>query len=150
MFAAHGEPRRGEAEMSATAQEGGVATVRRFYDLIGEGRLEDALGLLHEDLIIHEPADLPYGGEYHGPQAFTDIMGKIMATVTPSVAGENQYFETSAGGPVVVTLRGRFTHNTTGAVAETDVVELFTVRDGKILDLDVYYKTPGAIAALWT
>jgi ketosteroid isomerase-like protein len=133
--------------MSTTTAEGGLATVRRFYDLVGEGRVEDATALMHDELVIHEPAELPFGGEYHGPAGFGDIMQRIVRLAEPEVPGPIEYFET-AGGPVVVRFTGRFSSRRSGRSVDVEIVELFTVRDGKIVDLDIYYKTPGAVAAL--
>ncbi len=130
--------------MSTTTPQRSVDVVRNFYELLGQGKLEEASQSLHEDLVIHEAPELPYGGEFHGPQGLIDIMSQIVAFAEPSVVGELTYLDTD---PVVVLLRGRFTRPS-GAVAETDVVELHSVLDGKIVDLDIYYKDPGSVTAL--
>jgi hypothetical protein len=57
-----------------------------------------------------------------------------------------QFFD--AGDFVVVKATGRFTSHASGQSAVTELVELFTVRDGKLIDMDIYYKDPGAVAAL--
>jgi ketosteroid isomerase-like protein len=126
------------------APQRSVDTVRHFYDLLGQGKLEEAGQLFHEDLIIHEAPELPFGGDFHGPQGFFDIWARIVEFAEPSLVGEMTYLDTE---PVVVLLRGRFTRKS-GEAAETDVVELYSVRDGQIVDLDIYYKNPGAVAAL--
>lgn len=125
-------------------EEGG-ATVRKFYGLIMEGKLEDACGVLHEELIIRVPPGLPYSGDYHGPDGFLDDMSRIIELYEP-VPVRVDYLAT--GDPVVLKILGRFTSRTTGRSLETDIVELFHVRDGKIAELDIYYKDPAAITAL--
>lgn len=132
--------------MDATVSESSVDTVRRFYDLLSAGDLDAATELLDDELVIHEPAGLPYGGEYHGPGGFQDIMGRINGQFQPEMVGPVTCLD--SGNPVVVRLVGRFTSRATGRSVEMDVVELFTVRQGRIVILDVYYKDPGAVAAL--
>jgi len=43
-----------------------------------------------------------------------------------------------------------FTARTSGESVEMDLVELYKVRDGQIVELDVYYKDPSAVASLLT
>lgn len=127
--------------------EKGEATVREFYGLVAEGRLEDACGVLHDELIIRVPPGLPYSGDYHGPAGFLDDMSRITALFEPKPVRVDYLGTTD---PVVLKILGRFTSRTSGRSLETDIVELFYVRDGKIVELDIYYKDPAAITALAT
>jgi uncharacterized protein len=43
--------------------------------------------------------------------------------------------------------RMKFTSRGSGRSAEVGLVEIYTVRDGLIAELDVYYKDPSAVAA---
>jgi ketosteroid isomerase-like protein len=43
-----------------------------------------------------------------------------------------------------------FTARVSGKSVEMSLVEVYTVRDGRIAALDVYYKNPSAVAALLT
>jgi uncharacterized protein len=129
--------------MGATAQRS-VDVVRHFYDLLAEGKIDEAGQLFSEDFVLNEAPELPFGGVYHGPRGFFDIWAKIVEFAEPSTIGEMTYLDTD---PVTVLLRGRFTRPS-GAAAETDVVELYSVRDGKIVELDIYYKDPGGVTAL--
>lgn len=49
-----------------------------------------------------------------------------------------------------VAIRGRLrlTSRASGQSVEMSLVEIYTVRDGLIVDLDVYYKDPSAVTAL--
>jgi hypothetical protein len=131
--------------MDTITSKSAVATVRQFYDFCSAGDLEGATRLLHEDLAIHEPVALPYGGEYRCPAGFREIMGRITEQFEPSVVSIKCL---DSGNPVVVRLVGRFKSRATGRSVDMDVVELHTVRDGRIVDLDVYYKDPAAIVGL--
>ena len=132
--------------MNATLPAANVEFVRRFYGLIEAGNFEDAMGMLHEEFVICEPADLPYGGEYHGVAGMGELMGRIGAVVDLSSA-RREFLD--ATDPVVVHMVSRFTCRSTGTVAETEVIELFYLRDGRIAEIDVYCKNPSAVAALW-
>ena len=130
--------------MSATTSAG-LDTVRRFYELVAAGRIDEVRLLLHEDLVIREPRDLPYGGDYHGRAGYDDIMGQIVSLAEIAVAESDPVQFLDSGNPVVVHFTGRFTSRATGKVAETRIVELFTVRDGQIVELDVFYKEPSRV-----
>jgi uncharacterized protein len=49
---------------------------------------------------------------------------------------------------VVSRFRLKFTARSSGRAAEMNLVELYKVSDGLILELDVYYKDPSAVTAL--
>ena len=48
---------------------------------------------------------------------------------------------------VVSRFRLRFVARASGKNAEMDLVEIYRVSDGLIVELDVYYKDPSAVAA---
>jgi ketosteroid isomerase-like protein len=131
--------------MSATTAQDNLSIVREWYDHVLAGELEEAAAMMADDFVLHEPPGLPYGGEYHGPQGFFEVMQKITALFEPSLAKPLEYLD--AGNPVIIKLVGRFRSHATGEVVEMDIVELYYVRDGKIAELDGYYKDPAAIAA---
>jgi hypothetical protein len=131
--------------VSATTIQDNVAIVREWYDHVMAGELEAAAAMMADDFVLHEPPGLPYGGEYHGPEGFLEVMQRITALFEPSLAKPLQILD--ATNPVVILLRGRFTSRATGEVVEMDIVELYYVRDGKIAELDGYYKDPAAITA---
>ena len=132
--------------MGAATTEGNVAVVRGFLDLVLEGKLDEACGLLSDDYVIREPRALPYGGDYHGPAGFRDLVMRLIAVVEPAQIGEAELRD--AGEYVVVHAPSRFTSQASRESVEMDVVELYYVRDGKIVETDVYYKDPEAVARL--
>jgi ketosteroid isomerase-like protein len=132
--------------MSATTEQGGMATVRRWRETLMAGDLDAAAALMHEDCVVHAPAALPYGGEYRGAAELFAMM-----------AHEHELFEASLVSPVeyldgaeVVVIRfvGRFEARSTGEFVDAAIVQLYYVRGGKLAELDVYYKDPAAVAAL--
>ena len=132
--------------MGATPSPAGPDTIRQFYRFIESGRFDEAIGMLAEDVVIREPADLPYGGEYHGIDGIRELMGRIGAVAE---LGSDRVEVLDASNPIVVRLVSRITSRRTGEAVVVDVVELYRVRDGRIAEMDIYYKTPSAVAALW-
>jgi ketosteroid isomerase-like protein len=131
--------------MSTTTADGALATVRRYSDLMQAGDLEAATRLLDDDFVFREPRQLPYGGDHHGPGAVAAVFGQMLELAEVEIVGPIRFHETA--GPVVLRLTAAFTSRASGRRVEVDVVELYHVRDGRIVEGDVYYKDPGAVAA---
>jgi uncharacterized protein len=130
--------------MSTTTQSP-LEVVTTWYDHVMAGELEEAAAMMSDDFVLYEPPALPYGGTYHGPQGFFEIMGKINELFEPSLAKPLEYLD--AGNPVIIKLTGAFKSRATGETVLMDVVELYYVRDDKIVAMDGYYKDPAAIVA---
>jgi ketosteroid isomerase-like protein len=131
--------------MSATTSGSAVDVVRRFYDLVEAGEFDEVRALLHDDVVISEPPQLPFGGTYLGPTGFDALIDRIVGIATFAVAdGGHRQFQD--GDPVLVHFDFELTSVATGERVRTPLVELFTVRAGKIAKLDIYYKDPGAVA----
>ncbi|HEX3289648.1 MAG TPA: nuclear transport factor 2 family protein [Mycobacterium sp.] len=122
------------------------ALVEKFVDAFGDGRLQDALGLLHDEFVVHAAGDVPYSGDYRGAEGFSELIAKMMAVLELTPSPDMQYI--ADGDKVVLYYRLTFTSRTSGNSVEMDVSEVFTVGDGLIAGLDVYYKNPSAVSAL--
>ena len=133
--------------MPTTATPGdALATVQRFMTAIVEERLEDARGLLHGEFVAYEAGGVPYSGEYRGPQGFFDLLAKMTEGLEFTLGPAPQCL--LAGDSVAVRSRVTFTSRASGKSVEMRLVEVYTVRNGLIVELDVYYKDPSAVAAL--
>ncbi|QLL09154.1 nuclear transport factor 2 family protein [Mycobacterium vicinigordonae] len=122
------------------------AVVGSFATAIVEERLEDARRLLADEFVAYEAGGLPYSGEYHGPQGFFELLGKMTDAMDLAMGESVQYL--LADNTVGLRSRVTFTARATGKSVEMGLVEVYTVRDGLIVELDVYYKDPAAVAAL--
>jgi hypothetical protein len=123
-----------------------LATVRRFMAATGVERRNERRSLLHDDFIVHEAEGLPFSGDYHGSEGFFELL-KRMNDVLELRAGP---VTTDPLGDDAVAARFRltFTSRASGKSVEMGLVEIYTVRHGRIAELDVYYKDPAAVAAL--
>jgi ketosteroid isomerase-like protein len=131
--------------MDAVIPQRHVAVVREFYELVGNGRNDEAYRLLDDDLVAHEPPGLPYAGDYHGPAGWGDMMARVYDLFEVSLSSVEFV---SAEDAVIIPMTCRFTSRTSRRSVDTKVIEVFSVRDGKIVDIDIFYKDPSAIAAL--
>ena len=122
------------------------ATVGGFMQALVEGRVADAHKLLHDDFVVYEAGGVPYSGEYRGPQGFFELFAKMNEVMELAPDPAVQFL--LADDTVAVRYRLKFTARASGQSVEMGLVEIYTVRDGLIVELDVYYKDPPAIAAL--
>jgi ketosteroid isomerase-like protein len=132
--------------MARDTAESSLATVRRFMAATAVERRGDRGSLLHDDFVVHEAGGLPFSGDYHGPHGFFELLSR-MNDVLELTAGP---VTTDPLGDNVVAARFRLTFmsRATGKSVEMGLVEIYTVRDGQIAELDVYYKDPAAVTAL--
>ena len=122
------------------------AVVATFVNAFGEGRLDDALSLLHDEFVVHAAGGVPYSGDYLGAEGFSELIAKILPVLDLTPSPEMQYVVD--GDQVVLHYRLTFTAHATAKSVEMSVAEVFVVRDGLIAELDVFYKEPSAVVAL--
>lgn len=114
-----------------------IETVKRWEAAQIEGRWDDVAALMTEDVIIREAASLPYGGVHRGRAAVIEVIRTVFATIEVLELD----FSWSAAGPMVVNrISGRARMRATGRELPIDGVELVSVRDGLVCEIDVYYR----------
>ena len=123
-----------------------LATVRRFMAATGAERRNERRSLLHDDFVVHEAGGLPFSGDYHGSQGFFELLNRMNDMLELTVGP----ITTDPLGDHAVAARFRltFVSRASGKSVEMGLVEIYTVRDGRIAELDVYYKDPAAVAAI--
>jgi ketosteroid isomerase-like protein len=129
---------------SAVMSRENVLVVERFERAFVRGDMDEVLSLLHEHIVVHEAPSLPYGGDHRGHDGFL----KLAATfnrVWEMTSPLDLTFLDAGETAVVVFVRYDVVARATGNALTLDHVEIYTVRDGKIADLDVYYRDTAAI-----
>jgi ketosteroid isomerase-like protein len=123
-----------------------TAIVERFFAAVLGGDVPALNELVSPDCVVHEPADLPYGGEYKGVEGLLAMFGAI---------GQGYEFAVNSaetmdvpGGRVVVRIDATFTSRRSGRTCAFPIAEIYTLAGGQIVDVDVFYKEPAAIRAL--
>jgi hypothetical protein len=122
------------------------AKVGGFVKAIAGEQFDDARALLHREFVVYEAGGLPYSGEYRGPDGFFELLGKMNQAMELTPGETFQYL--LADNTVAIRGRLTFTSRASRQSVEMGLVEIYTVRDGLIVELDVYYKDPSAVAAL--
>ena len=83
------------------------ATVGGFVKAIAGEQLDDARALLHHEFVVYEAGGLPYSGEYHGPDGFFELLGKMNQAMELTPGETFQYL--LADDTVAIRGRLRFT-----------------------------------------
>jgi uncharacterized protein len=120
-----------------------LAILERFYKLIVDGDVESAVELLHPDYVLHEPAGLPYGGTFKGQDGFLQMGAAFNNEFDLTVNSWRAY---GAGDVVFAAMTVSLRSKSTGREIDTSILELYRFTDGRISEMDVYYKDPGAVA----
>ena len=129
-------------DFAAERPDTNTAIVRRLTEAFTAGDSETVLSLFHDDIEIREAPSLPWGGVHRGRDGFVRLqalMGSLWETSEPELRVSD------AGDVVVLRERMVITGTATGASMELEVVDVITVRDGRITEIDVYYKDVHAV-----
>jgi hypothetical protein len=114
-----------------------IDVIRGIYDAAKTGDLASVLQVVAPDAITREAPSLPYGGEFQGP----DGMGRLLKQVFSTWAKfEFELKELIDGGETIVALlQARITQRGADQATEMPMVEIWRLRDGKVVELVPYY-----------
>jgi uncharacterized protein len=119
-----------------------VDTVRRYFELFNAGRADEGLGLLDPAMVIHEASSLDYGGDHHGHAGFMEVLQRAFALAEFDVRNTDIF---DAGDTVVARMHVTITSRHSGQAIDTEIVEIYGFAQGRIADIDVYYKDTEAL-----
>jgi ketosteroid isomerase-like protein len=122
------------------------AIAESFVKAIGDGRLDDVRRLLHDDVVAHATAGVPFSGDYYGHDGFFGLLAKIFEVLEVSLDPDIRYIADEEN--VVLYYRLTLTSRSSGKTVEMRVAEVLALRDGLIAELDVFYKDPVALATI--
>jgi uncharacterized protein len=125
--------------------ESDVAVVRAFYEAAARRDVDAILDLLDPEVVLRAPESLPWGGTFHGHEGVQEFFGKLAEEPVENRREVQEYLD--AGDRIIVQLRlfGR----AKGGATETEVPEIhvWTVRSGKLVDLEAIFDTATALRA---
>lgn len=127
-----------------------VKALKRFYaaeeEFVVAGAKDFSViaATLHEDVVMHQAASLPYGGEWRGPagiaawmKAMNDVWSKLEhRDVRIFDAGQNTVFTRARA---IVTLRAN------GETVEFPILHQVTIRDDKVITAEPFYWDTAAL-----
>jgi uncharacterized protein len=131
---------------SAAMTDQNVEVVQRFEDAFVRGDMQEVLSLVAEDIVVHEAASLPYPGDHEGHEGFlalADAFNRVWEITSPL----ELTFLDASDSRVVALVRFNVVARATGKPLTLELAEIYTVRDGRICDLDIYYRDTAAIVA---
>ena len=110
------------------------------------GRWDIVRPHIADDIVLHVPAGLPFGGDYRGWQGYTDILKKIGAFFTELKASPREF--ATVGNKVVVMARlsGRIAKN--GKPISFPLTDIWELKDGKVVEITAFYYDTKAISDL--
>lgn len=104
-----------------------------------------------EDVVLHEPASLPWGGTHEGLNRVKRMfvgMALAPAGAAPMDAAQMVVERIAGDGDeVAVSLRFPFTSLATGELVDSGAVEWFSLRDGKVTEVRAVYLDTAALVA---
>ena len=131
--------------MVQTPAQQNIETVQRVYDAYAARDVDALLASLDDDFEVYQSDQLPWGGRYKGRDGMMEFIKAITTYVDSIVVAEEMF---QAGNHVIVIGRSRGTVKSSGRDYEVRLVDVFELRDGKILSLDIYIDTPATLEAL--
>lgn len=122
-----------------------LEVVRSFTDSMRSGDIDACRRLVAEELVFSEAECLPFGGDWLGPSGFVDFLGAVGKDYRVRIA---DMALSEDGDRVLARVSGTISSRATGRSLPLDAMDLYEVRDGLIVRVDVYYKDAAAVANL--
>ena len=115
------------------------AVVEAVYAAVKAGDVEGLFARCHDDITVSEPPFLPFGRVYRGKDGFLELFPAI-----------NQYLDVARVTVHFLVVDGDRAIGCIGmpdlkSGADTQMLELFTLRDGKIAEIQLFYYDAGTM-----
>jgi ketosteroid isomerase-like protein len=107
--------------------------VQAMYDAGSRGDVEGLLSHLAQDVVVREPAFLPYGADYHGHQEFLSLFTKI-GKVLDITKIQIDYLVADDDKVIGIIRIPDITTGQTILLAEESIL-----RDGKIVEMRIFF-----------
>lgn len=124
-----------------------LESTKAMYDCAAQGDWDAVAAFMAEDLVIHEPATLPYGGEWRGRDALQRLFECVMAFWDDP---EVEWIDMVGGETrVVALLRFTMTARTSGKRFSQRVAEVTTFNPaGLMSEMHIHYFDTGEMARM--
>ncbi|WP_327241827.1 nuclear transport factor 2 family protein [Streptomyces sp. NBC_01320] len=129
--------------MTARAQD----VLQEFMTRLGDpATIRQAFDLVAEEFVAHEPDSLPYRGEHHGPRGMRALLRQINELFELTV--QDVRVSGAGDGRALADVELRVRSRSSSSEIVTRVLELYQIKDGKIVGLDVFYRDTHALLGL--
>ena len=111
--------------------EQNIAFVRSLYEAFGKGDVPTVLAGFADDIEWNEAEGMPYGGQYHGPEAVAEnVFGPVTSDFDDFDVSPEEIL--ADGDRVVVLLTVTGTAKESGNKLSMPAAHVWKIRDGKI------------------
>ena len=115
-----------------------TAVVAEIYSCFAAGDLDGVLRHADPGVVLRQDDRLPWGGRYVGRDGVAEFGLKLAATVETAVMPERLF---EAGDTVVQTGRSRGTIRANGASYDIPECHVWTFRDDKVVEVDMFIES---------
>lgn len=123
-----------------------MQVMETFMAAVRSGALADALDLVHPEATFRSAPGLPYSAAYRGPEGLAAMYAAVFGHYDLRIDESRMW--PVGDDRVLLQARVRFVSRASGKLLDTTTVEIYTVRNGLVRDVDAYYKDPAAVSAL--
>ena len=110
------------------------------------GNFDELRATLADDVVLHQSPDLPWGGEYVGPERYEEWARAMSAVFDQVDMREPKFFEQGETVVIVGTLVTRV--RSSGEMMALPMAQIVTVKNGEITDFrPFYWNVPAYVAA---
>ena len=123
-----------------------VDVIQTAWDAFGRGDIDKATSVADPNAEFVAPESVPWGGTYHGPEGFRELLSNIVGNFDKFEAKPEKVLGADDDHVVVV---ARFTGRTKGGEdVEGEVVWLYKMRNGQVMRGDAFTDTARLLEAL--
>lgn len=117
--------------------ERNLAIVKQSYDAYKAGDWDGFFRPFDENIVVHEAASLPYGGEYRGIDELKTLSRRMLQTWEESSFNIMEF--TAGGELVIVHFQMNILGRTTRKSFSFPVLELWRLKDEKVVEMRIFY-----------
>ena len=120
-----------------------LANIQRFYAAEatylapGGGNFQALAATLDPECVLHQPASLPYGGDWHGPAGFERWLKAFGEQWASLEVKDSRFYP--VGDMVFSRSHVYAVARATGRAVDWPLLQFFRVRDDKILELHPFH-----------
>lgn len=124
-----------------------LEVVREYFEAVKRLDHQGVMSFIDPEIVAIEPVSLPYGGIYRGIDDFSKnlvpaLWGKLRLDInTCELIG--------SGDKIAALLNVTFTSHATGNQITLPYVEIYTVRNEKIIEADIYPSDTQRLIDFW-
>lgn len=124
-----------------------AAVAATYFDALGRGDIPTVMAQFSDDVVWHQPGANTFSGDHVGVPGVGALLGGMMEASEGS-------FQLTVTGPAMVNrelvaVPVRFSGARSGASMDMAGVDLLTVRDGRIVEVNLFSEDGAAEDAFW-